>query len=502
MEKEKRVLAFDYGASSGRAIVGKFDGKSIVLEEIHRFANEPVNVKGTMYWDILRLYHELKQGLLKAKHCGGVDSIGIDTWGVDFGLLDAKGCLLGNPVHYRDGRTEGMLEESFRLIDKDIFYKITGNQFMEINTAFQLLSIVQKQPELLERIDKMLLTPDLLNYFLTGIQKAESSIASTTQLMNMKECSWSKQVIEALGIPLSVFPEIIKSGTRLGPVLPEVCEELEIEDIDVIAVAGHDTQSALVSVPANEEDFIFISCGTWSLFGTEIPEPIINDKSAKMNITNELGAGGKVSFLKNIIGLWLIQERRREWRRDGKEYGFGDFEKMAGDEETFQCFIDPDAPEFVPAGNIPKRIRAFCERTGQPVPKTEGQIVRCINESLAFKYRDTLSEIQACTGKEYETVYMVGGGTQSRLLCQMTANACHRKVSAGPVEATVYGNVALQLIAGGEIKDIKEARNLIKNSSDIHMFIPQEEAAWEKAYQRYREMVRISQEAPGVSVKK
>lgn len=489
MGKEKRVLAFDYGASSGRAIIGKFDGESITLEEIHRFANEPVTVKGTVYWDILRLYHELKQGLIKAKLYGGVDSIGIDTWGVDFGLLETRGDLIENPVHYRDGRTKGMLEESFRSLEKDIFYEITGNQFMELNTAFQLLSIVKNRPELLARTDKLLLIPDLLNYFLTGIKRAECSIASTTQLMNIKEKCWSKQVLESLQIPGHIFPKIIKSGTRLGKLLPEVCEELEIGSMDVIAVASHDTQSALVSVPAEEEDFIFISCGTWSLFGTEVSTPIINAKSAQMNITNELGAEGKVSFLKNIIGLWLIQESRRQWSREGKEYAFGELDKMASEEEAFRCFIDPDAPEFVMAGNIPKRIRAFCERTGQRSPETPGQFVRCIHESLAFKYRDTLFEIQACTGKEYESIYIVGGGTKSRLLSQMTANACHKKVSSGPIEATVYGNIALQLIAAGKIKDIKDARKKIRDSAEIQMFLPQEKEVWENAYQRYQEVV-------------
>ena len=485
MGKEKKVLAFDYGASSGRAIIGKYDGKSISLEEIHRFSNDPVMLNGIMYWDILRLFHEMKQGMMKAKHSGGFDSVGIDTWGVDFGLLDKEGKLLENPVHYRDARTEGMLTESFKLIDKDEFYGITGNQFMEINTAFQLLSLIKNQPELMERVDKVLLTPDLLNYFLTGEKKAEYSIASTTQLMDAKNRCWSDKVIDALTIPKHIFPEIIPSGTKLGRISAAVCEELEIETADVIAIAGHDTQSALVSVPAKEEDFIFISCGTWSLFGTELDAPLINQKSSDLNITNEGGYGGKISFLKNIIGLWLIQESRRQWVREGKEYGFGDLEKMAGKEKPFLCFIDPDAPEFVPAGNIPRRIREYCKRTNQPVPETEGQIVRCINESLAFKYRQTLSEIEMCTGKDYQTIYMVGGGTQSKLLCQMTANACHKKVSAGPVEATVYGNVALQLMASGELADINEARTLIAASPDISMFKAVDEDAWEEAYKRY-----------------
>ncbi|MDO4284014.1 MAG: rhamnulokinase family protein [Eubacteriales bacterium] len=487
---EKRVLAFDYGASSGRGIVGSFDGKKLSLQEVHRFSNDPVIVNGTMYWDTLRLFFELKQGLIRAKHAGGFDSIGIDTWGVDFGLLDRHGALIGNPVHYRDARTNGMCEKSFSLIDKETFYQITGNQFMDINTAFQLLALKERQPDVLERAETLLFTPDLLNYFLTGIKKAEYSIASTSQLLDARERCWSKQVIEALGLPERIFPEIVPSGTRLGPVTPEICEELGLENVDVVAICGHDTQDALVSVPTKEKDFIFISCGTWSLFGTELDSPVIDANSARLNITNEGGYAGRISFLKNIIGLWLIQESRRQWIREGREYGFGTLEKMASAEPAFRCFIDPDAPEFVPAGNIPRRIREYCERTGQPVPENEGQIVRCINESLAFKYRDTLAEIETCTGKDYRTIYLVGGGTQSALLCQMTASACHKRVSAGPVEATVYGNLALQLMAAGEIASIEEARDIIQASPDIRSYEPQDAAQWEDAYVRYLEVTR------------
>lgn len=486
MENEKRVLAIDYGASSGRAIIGKYDGEKIILEEVHRFLNEPVTVHQTMYWDVLRLFHEMKQGIVKAKLNGGFDSIAVDTWGVDFGLIDENGNLLENPVHYRDSRTDGMFEKAFAKFPKDEFYKITGNQFMEINTAFQLVALLEKRPEILKRADKLLLMPDLFNYFLTGEKGAEYSIASTTQLLDAKNRKWSRKVMDALGIPSRIFPEIIPSGTALGRVSVDICEELGLETApEVVAIAGHDTQSALVSIPAMEEEFIFISCGTWSLFGTELAEPLINEDSARLNITNEGGYGGRISFLKNIIGLWLIQESRRQWAREGKEYGFGELETMAKQAKPFKCFIDPDAPEFVPSGNIPRRIREYCRRTGQEMPETEAEIVRCIDESLAFKYRDTLQEIKECTKKEYETVYLVGGGCQSTLLCQMTADACHTKVSAGPVEATVYGNVVLQLIAAGAIQDIGEARRMIAKSPDISVYEPQGAAEWEAAYERY-----------------
>ena len=482
---EKKVLAFDFGASGGRAMCGNFDGEKITIEELHRFSNDPVILSGTMYWDVLRLFFEIKQGLIKAKKCGHIESIGIDTWGVDFGLIDREGRLLENPVHYRDARTEGMLEESFRLIDKKRFYEITGNQFMEINTAFQLLYLLKNRKELLERADKMILMPDLFNYFLTGEKKAEYSIASTTQLLDAKKGNWSDEVISALGLPKEIFPEIVPTGTKIGQLSDEICEELGLDKIDVIAAAGHDTQAAMVAVPAAEDDFIFLSCGTWSLLGTELEAPIINEKSEFYNITNEGGYGRKTSFLKNIIGLWCIQESRRQWIREGQEYGFGELEKMAAAAEPLKCFIDPDAPEFTPAGNIPERIREYCRRTGQEAPETIGEVVRCINESLAMKYRQAVEEIKDCTGKDYRTIYIVGGGTQSALLCQFTANACGCRVSAGPVEATVLGNVALQLMATGEIGSLKEAREIVLRSQDIKAYEPFDKEKWDEAYERF-----------------
>lgn len=468
----KKVLAFDIGASSGRAILGTFDGNTIQTKEIHRFVNEPVIVNGTMYWDVLRLFHELKQGLMKANLESVVDSIGIDTWGVDFGLLDHKGYLLENPVHYRDKRTEGIFKEAFKRLSRSEFYNITGNQFMEINTAFQMLSLVINRPEILERAETLLLMPDLLNYFFTGVKSSEYSIASTTQLLGAIEKKWSREVIDALQLPKKLFTTIVPSGTVIGHLKKEICNELNISPCKVIAVAGHDTQSALVAVPAETEDFIFISCGTWSLMGTELHNPYINEKSDYYNLTNEGGYGGKISFLKNITGLWLIQESRRWWIKEGMEYSFSELEAMAVKAKPYQAFIDPDAAEFAPSGNIPLRIQEYCKRTGQYQPQTIGEIVRCINESLAFKYRMVLEEIKDCTGKDYQSIYMVGGGIQSELLCQLTANACNKKVIAGPVEATVFGNLSLQLIALGEIKDLEEARSIISESVDIINYPP------------------------------
>lgn len=490
---DKKVLAFDFGASSGRAMLGTFDGEKIHIEEIHRFSNDPVIVNGTMYWDVLRLFFEIKQSLIKAKAHGKIDSIGIDTWGVDFALLDEHGQMLENPIHYRDGRTSGMIEKSFEKISKDEFYDITGNQFMELNTAFQLLSLKEKRSHLLERADVMLLMPDFLNYLLTGVKVTESSIASTTQLYDARNRKWSDEVIEKLGIPSRLFTDIVPSGTIIGKISEDISEELKIDMFDVIAVAGHDTQCALVSVPTQEDDFVFLSCGTWSLLGTEISEPIINEKSSNYNITNEGAYGDRASFLKNIIGLWLVQESKRQWEREGKSYSFSELEAMAKEAEPFRSFIDPDDPLFVPAGNIPERIRDYCRKTNQPEPRNEAEIVRCINESLALKYRYSLEEIEDCTGRIYSTIYMVGGGIQSELLCQMTANACRSYVSAGPVEATVLGNIAIQLLATGEIKDLKEARHIISESQLIKRYTPKDTMAWEDAYAKFIEIINVKE---------
>lgn len=491
MGEKKRALAIDFGASSGRAIIGTYDGEKITLEEVHRFSNDPVIIGDTMYWDTLRLFFEMKQGMVKAKLAGGFDSIGIDTWGVDFGMLDEKGRLMESQIHYRDARTNGMAQESFKLIDQERFYEITGIQFMDINTAFQLLALKKERPEVLERVDRILLTPDLFDYFLTGEKHAEYSIASTTQLLDARKRTWSKEVIDALGLPEKIFPKIVPTGTPVGQVQDSIVEELGLPNApQVVAVAGHDTQCAMASVPTQDKDFIFISCGTWSLFGTELDEPLISEASARLNITNEGGYGPKASFLKNIIALWMIQESRRQWIREGKEYSFGELEKMAQAAEPLKCFVDTDAPEFVPAGNIPRRIREYCEKTGQYVPQTEGEIVRCINESLALKYRATIEEIETCTGKHYPVIYMLGGGIQSKMLCQLTANACGREVSAGPIEATAYGNIALQLLATGELKDIQEVRRVIAASEPIAKYQPQEQEAWDEAYARYQKLLK------------
>lgn len=481
----KRVLAFDFGASSGRAIIGCFDGDKITLEEVHRFSNDPVSVGGTVYWDVLRLFYEIKQGIIKAKIAGGFDSIGIDTWGVDFGLIDSEGKLMENPVHYRDARTVGLVDEAFKTMPKEKLYGITGIQFMELNTLFQLISLKKYRPWMLERADKMLFMPDLFGYMLTGKMCAEYSIASTSQLIDLDKRTWSKEILDAFGIKESVFAPLVQPGTVLGELSKEVCEECGVDPVPVISVCGHDTQSAITSVPCEDGDFAFLSSGTWSLFGTELDKPIVNETSMNINITNEGGFDGSTGFLKNIIGLWLIQESRRQWKREGKEYSYADLEKLALAAEPFKCFIDPDAPEFVPHGNIPERVREFCRKTGQYVPETVGEIMRCIYESLAMKYRLTFEKLRECTERDYPVIHVIGGGTKDGLLCQMTANSCDRTVKAGPIEATVMGNVAVQLMSDGSVKNIGQARKIVADSSELKTFEPKNTDKWAGAYEDF-----------------
>lgn len=485
----KRVLAFDFGASSGRAIIGAFDGEKITLEEVHRFSNDPVEVNGTIYWDVLRLFYEIKQGLVKARENGGFESIGIDTWGVDFGLIDSEGCLIENPVHYRDSRTKGLVEESFGLIPKEKMYGITGIQFMELNTVFQLYSLSKNRPHILERADKLLFMPDLFGYMLSGKKVTEYSIATTSQMIDLKTKGWSDEILSKLGIPRRLLCDIVPSGTVIGEISGAICEECLLPAVKVISVCGHDTQSAITAVPSGDKDFAFLSSGTWSLFGTELDAPIVNEKSIAMNVTNEGGYNNSTGFLKNIIGLWLIQESRRQFAREGEKYSYADLERLALEAESFKCFIDPDSPEFVAPGNIPQRVRDFCRRTGQYVPQSVGEIMRCIYESLAMKYRLTLEKLEDCTGKAYPVIYVIGGGTKDTLLCRMTASSCNRRVSAGPVEATVLGNIAVQLLAQGEISSIAQAREIISRSEGVKEYLPVEPEQWAAAYDKFLKII-------------
>ncbi len=485
----KRVLAFDFGASSGRAILGIFDGEKIELQEVHRFSNDPVKINGTVYWDVQRLFFEIKQGILKAKEAGGFDSIGIDTWGVDFGLLRKDGTLVENPVHYRDARNDGMVEKATKYMSKERMYDITGIQFMDFNTIFQLLSLKENRPYILEEADKLLFMPDLLNYMLSGVKSTEYSIATTSQMVDLKTNNWSEEILDTFGIDKNLLTDIAPTGAVIGQLSDEICEELGVTKADIVSVAAHDTQSAITATPCEFDDFAFISCGTWSLFGTEVKEPIINEASKKLNVTNEGGYDYTTAFLKNICGLWLIQESRRQWIREGKEYSYAELEKLALECEPFKCFIDPDAPEFAPMGNLPRRVKEYCEKTGQYVPQTVGEIIRCIYESLALKYRYTFDGIKECTGKDYDRIHVMGGGTKDKLLLQMTAQSCNVNVYGGPIEATALGNVAIQLMSTGAIKDIKEARKIIAKGENLKLYEPKDNADWEKAYEDFKNII-------------
>lgn len=488
MSDKKQLLAFDFGASSGRAMLGIYDGKKIELQEIHRFSNDPVMVNGTLYWDILRLFHEVKQGLVKAKAYGKIDSLGIDTWGVDFGLIDNHGQIIANPVHYRDTRTQEMMEEVFKLVPKDELYQSTGIQFIFFNSIFQLMALKQKRPDLLEQAQTALFMPDLFLYLLTGRKKAEYTMASTTQLLNPARGEWAYDIIDKLGLPRKLFCELEDAGTLALPLSQELCEELGIEPIQTVAVASHDTASAVVSVPAQEEDFVYISSGTWSLMGIESKTPLINDLSFKYNFTNEGGYGRTTRFLKNIMGLWLIQESRRQWIREGEEVSYADMEREALTCKAFQCLIDPDDLSLSTPGNMPKRIRKLCEETGQYVPQTRGEVVRCIYESLALKYRVTKEQIEDVAGRKYPVLHVVGGGTKDGLLSQFTANATGSRVVAGPIEATALGNMAVQLMGQGDIKSLDEARKVIANSFELKHYEPKDQDAWEEALIRYKKL--------------
>jgi len=485
----KKVLAFDLGASSGRGIIATLDNGKITLEEIHRFANNGVNVRGTLYWDILYLFDQIKQGIVNARLAGGFDSIGIDTWGVDFGLIDENGDLIGNPVHYRDIRTAGIPEEVFEIINKESLYEKTGIQILDFNTLYQLYYLSKYKSDMLKRADKFLFMPDLLNYFLTGVKKSEYTIASTSQMLDPYKRTWDKELLAKVGIPESLLCDIAETGSVLGKVTDDLCEELGIESVNVVSVAQHDTASAVVSVPTTLDDFVYISCGTWSLFGTELSEPCICKEGLESCYANEGGYNGKIRFLTNIMGLWLIQESRRAWKKQGQDYSFNELEKAALACEPFKCFIDPDYEEFGRPGNIPARIQKFCEMTNQYVPQTVGEIVRCIYESLALKYRHSFLNLKKITGKDFGGIHIVGGGTKDPLLCQLTANSCNTVVSAGPIEATALGNIAVQLMASGDIKDIKEARTIIRDSFDIKEYTPKETSLWDDAYVKYVEIL-------------
>ncbi|HNX13730.1 MAG TPA: rhamnulokinase family protein [Oscillospiraceae bacterium] len=483
----KKVLAFDFGASSGRAVIGSLTDGKITLEEIHRFSNDPVTVNGTLYWDFLRLYHEILQGISKAVIGGHeFDSVGIDTWGVDFGLLDKNGKLLENVIHYRDSRTDGIPDEVFKITGKKPLYYRTGIQFMWFNTIFQLYSLAKHRPELLKHAKTLLLIPDLLCYFLTGNKTNEFTMASTTQLLNSETGGWDKKLLKKLGIPSDIFAPLVEPGTPKGVLNGDVCKQTGCKPVKVCAVAEHDTGSAVLAVPAaKDEKFAFISCGTWSLLGAELPKPLISDATYELNYSNEGGVNRTARFLKNIMGLWLMQECRNQWNREGRNLSFKDIDNYTAQSKPLSRFVNPDDEMFKTPGDMPARIRQYCERTNQPLPEGIGDYSRCITESLAMAYRYATANLEKLLGYPLDVIHLVGGGVKDKLLCQFAANALGRPVVAGPIEATGIGNVCMQLIAEGEFKDVHEARDCIAKSFDVVTYRPIDTAVWNEAYQRY-----------------
>jgi len=486
MKKQNNYLAIDLGASSGRGIIGRFDGSKIHLKEISRFSNDPVKVNGRFYWDILRIFHEIK-GAIRQSVLDGYDivSLGIDTWGVSYGFINSDGNLISNPVHYRDVRTNGVIEKSSEIISVEDMYKITGIQSIDFNTIYQLYVEKKERSGSISLADKLLFIPDLLNYFLTGKAFTEYTIASTGAILDAGKRGLAYEMLKKFGIDDKLFAPLVMPGNCVGELLPEVIEDVGNTDAVVINVAAHDTASAVISVPAQDNEFIYISSGTWSLMGTELDEPLINEESCRMNYTNEGGFDGKIRFLKNIMGLWLIQESRRQWRREGLEYSFADLEKAAREAAPFTCFIDPDDKRFSTPGNLPRRIAEYCRETEQKIPEGVGETIRCIYESLALKYRQTAEGLCALTHITPDAINIVGGGSQDKLLNQMTANACGIKVIAGPTEATALGNIVVQAIANGEIKDIGEARKIIADSFDTVIYEPSDREEWDRAYERF-----------------
>ncbi|MBR2861435.1 MAG: rhamnulokinase [Clostridia bacterium] len=485
----KKVLAFDFGASSGRAILGTFDNGKITLEELHRFSNDPVEVNGHFYWDILRLFFEIKQGILKCSAAGHKDiaAIGIDTWAVDFALLDADGELLANPYHYRDAKIENM-DETVAELGKENIYNKTGLQFLAFNTLYQLRNLKKNKPALLDRAEHLLLIPDFFNYLLTGKMAAEYSNVSTTQILNPVSCEWEFSLTDALGIDRKIFKDIVDSGTVLGTLKPELAKELQMPEVPVICVASHDTGSAVASVPFDDPaTSLYISCGTWSLMGTELKKPLINDTAMSFNFTNEGGVDRTSRFLSNIMGLWLIQESRRQWKREGLDYSFNDMENAAKQSTPFESFVNPDFAGFTPPGDMPGRIKEFCANAGIKVPETMGDVVLCIYQSLALKYRYVTESMEEMLGTKIDTIHMVGGGIKDKFLCQMTADATGRRVVAGPVEATAMGNIAVQLMALGEIKGLEGVREVIKASAETAIYTPSGDAGWDTAYATFKE---------------
>jgi rhamnulokinase len=492
MTATRKVLAIDLGAESGRGVLGLFDGERLQLQEVHRFPTGGVATLDTLHWDVLRLHGEILTTLRRcAAEFGGVDSVGVDTWGVDFALLGRGGTLLGNPRHYRDPHTEGVMDLAFQRVPKAELYRQTGTQFMRFNTLFQLIALQRDRSPLLEVAESLLFMPDLFHYFLTGIKANEFTDASTSQMLDPATRQWAYGVVNAFGLPARVLGSIVMPGTVLGPLRTSVASDTGLNPVPVIVPGTHDTASAVAAVPARGDSWAYISSGTWSLMGAETPAPIVNEAALAASFTNEGGVGGTTRFLKNIMGLWLVQECRRAWQRAGKTFGYDDLAVIAGDAPPFASLIDPDHPSFILPANMPAAIAEFCKRTGQPAPTEPGAVVRCALESLALKYRYVLAKLEGLLGRRLDVIHVVGGGSQNALLCQFTADACDRPVLAGPVEATAIGNALVQAMGLGLIGSPAEVREVIRRSFPVTTYEPRDAARWQTAYGRFTHLVGV-----------
>jgi len=492
MVKTTNFLAFDLGASSGRAVLGRFDGETLRLEEVHRFANGPVSVLGHLHWDALRLFGEMQDGLCRSVQLsgGGPASLGVDTWGVDFALLDAHDELLGNPYHYRDSHTDGILDEAFRRVPRAEIFEQTGIQFLQINSLYQLLAMAKQESPQLAAARTFLNIPDLFNFWLTGRKASEFTIATTSQCYDPRAGDWAWPLLEKMGLPTRIFGDIVPPGTLLAPLDPSLAQETGAGRVPVIAVAGHDTGSAVAAVPARSHDHVFISSGTWSVLGVEIDRPLITPEALAYNYTNEGGAEGRFRFMKNIVALWILQECRREWSQGGEPLSWDELTRMASSAKPFGCLVNPDDHTFLPPGSMPNRIRNYCQQTGQAAPETKGAIVRSILESIALTYRRVLEELEQAQGRTYSSIHIIGGGSKNGLLNQMTADAIGRPVIAGPAEATSIGNILLQALALGYIASLEEGRGLVRSSFLVTTYEPSDQPGWDEAYATYLNLVR------------
>jgi sugar (pentulose or hexulose) kinase len=486
MSATANYLAFDLGASSGRAMLGRFDGRRLELVELHRFENGPMAMRGALYWDALRLFEEIKTGLRRCTRDGlTLDAVGIDTWGVDFGLLAAGGELLAAPRHYRDPRNVGMMERAFQRVPRERIYETTGIQFLPFNTLYQLLATAGDPARLLDLADRLLFMPDLFAYWLTGAAHTERSIASTSQIMNARTSDWDHELLEALGIPTRIMPPIRETGSIGGELLEQITDDVGQAGTPVVSTAGHDTAAAVAAVPASGTGWAYISSGTWSLVGVELPEPLITPEALAADFTNEAGVANTTRFLRNVAGLWLVQECQRTWASQGQTYSHEELARLADDAPPLVSFVDPDDPRFAEPGDMPTRIRQACQETGQQVPESPGQIVRCALESLALKYRHVLATLERLIARTVEVVHIVGGGVQNELLNQFTASATEKPVLAGPVEATAAGNVMVQALAQRRVASLDELRQIVAASSEPKRYEPRDGDAWREAYQRF-----------------